>query len=106
MEDYGMEEERDERQEERAKVIDVIVLQLKKFRKIGILLIVLLIGYLLIFRTYGAGKIVMLRWQIWKTEQEINVMRAKRLVIKREIDLLMGSKEYTKKVAKERYGIE
>ncbi|MFA5033366.1 MAG: septum formation initiator family protein [bacterium] len=103
--EYGAEEERDERQEER-RGVDSILLRLKKFRKIGILLIVLLVGYLLVFRTYGAGKIVLLRWQIWKTEQEINVMRAKRLVIKREIDLLMGSKEYTKKVAKERYGIE
>lgn len=77
-----------------------------RLRRFIIALFIVIAGYLLIFSSYGVGRMAILYWKIWKTREEIKVMEAKKLVLERETRLLTNDKEYIKKVAKERFGME
>lgn len=77
-----------------------------KIKRLIIALFWVIAGSILIFSTYGVSKIGMLYFKIWKTQEEIKIMEARKLVLEREARLLAGDKEYIKKVAQKRFGME
>jgi cell division protein FtsB len=77
-----------------------------KIKRLIIALFVVIAGYILIFSTYGVSRIGTLYFKIWKAREEIKIMEARKLVLERESKLLTNDKEYIKKVAQERFGME
>ena len=62
--------------------------------------------YFLVFSKHGLIKIIQLKWQIYKTQNEIIILEAKEVTIKREVRLLETDTAYINKAAREKFGIE
>jgi len=62
--------------------------------------------YFLVFSKHGLIKIIQLKWQTWKTQEEIKVLEAKEVVLKREVKLLETDTAYINKAAREKFGIK
>ena len=62
--------------------------------------------YFLVFSKYGLIKIIQLKWQVRKTQNEIRILEAKEVVIKREVRLLKSDTAYINRAAREKFGIE
>ena len=77
-----------------------------RLKKIVLLLFGLGIGYFLVFSPHGLVKIIQLKWQIRRTQYEMNIMRAKEATLKYEAKLLEQDTSYINKIAKERFGIK
>lgn len=75
-------------------------------KKVVVILFVVTAVYFLVFSKYGLIKIIELKWNIWRTQQEIKILEAKEVVLRREVKLLETDTAYINKVAREKFGIK
>ncbi|MCK4307565.1 septum formation initiator family protein [candidate division WOR-3 bacterium] len=75
-------------------------------KKIVTILFWLGVIYFLVFSKHGLIKIIHLEWQVRKTQNEIRILEAKEVVMKREVRLLKSDTAYINRAAREKFGIE
>jgi cell division protein FtsB len=73
--------------------------------KLWIIIFLLIAIYLLIFSPYGMVKIIRLKLQIYRMQQEISILKAKEALLKYEVKLLDQDTSYINKIAREEFGI-
>lgn len=88
------------------RLLGLCKLKIVRLKKIGIILFVVGVIYFLIFSPYGLVKILQIRWQIYQIQQEMNILRAKKIALKHEIKLLEQDTSYIRKVAQEKFGVK
>ncbi|MDI6839826.1 MAG: septum formation initiator family protein [bacterium] len=75
-------------------------------KKVIIILFLIVSIYVLVFSPCGLVKIISIRLNIWKVQDEINILKAKEIVLERETKLLESDPEYIKRAIREKLGIE